>query len=136
MVGILLRLLGPFFTKVPGTNSLKVVGTNFDHFSENFPHGRVYFVYLGGLIVFCMETLVILAWKLEVNSIVVVFLQEFFTLDILGFGLTWEFAGMVAARVMVHSFSWGGVYAILLPQLQLAQVSDFLFLMRIVNCNV
>ena len=44
MASILLRLLGPFFTKVVGTNSLKVVGTNFDHFSENFPHGRVDFV--------------------------------------------------------------------------------------------
>ena len=83
-----------------------------------------------------METLVISAWQLEVNSIVVVFLQEFFTLDILGFGLTWAFAGMVAAGVTVHSCSQGGVLAILLPQLQLAQVSDFLFLMRIVNCNV
>ena len=65
-----------------GGHSLKAAGTNFDHFSENFPHGRVDFVYLGGLIVFYMETLVISAWKLEVNSIVVVFLQEFFTLDI------------------------------------------------------
>ena len=83
-----------------------------------------------------METFVILAWKLEVNSIVVVFLQESFTLDILGFGLTWAFAGMVAAGVMVHSCSRAGVLAILLPQLQLAQVSDFLFPMRIVNCNV
>ena len=83
-----------------------------------------------------METLVISTWQLEVNSIVVVFLQDFFTLDILGFGLTWEFAGMVAAGVTVHSFSRGGVYAILLPQLQLAKVSDFLFLMTIVNCNV
>ena len=53
------------------------------------------FVYLGGLIVFCMETLVIPAWQLEVNYIVVVFLQEFFTFDILGFGLTWAFVGMV-----------------------------------------
>ena len=44
MAGILLRLLGPFFTKVDGTNSLKAAGTNFDHFSENFPHGRVDFV--------------------------------------------------------------------------------------------
>ena len=83
-----------------------------------------------------METLVISAWKLEVNSIVVFFLQEFFTLDILGFGLTWEFAGMVAARVMVHSFSWGGVLAIFIPQVYLAQLSDFLFLMIIVNGNV
>ena len=83
-----------------------------------------------------METLVISAWKLEVNSIVVVFLQEFFMLDILGFGLTWAFASMVSAGEMVHSCSWGGVYAIFLPQLQLAQVSDFLFLMTIVNCNV
>ena len=83
-----------------------------------------------------MATLVISAWKLEVNSIVVVFLQEFFTLDILGFSLTWEFACMVSAREMVHSCSRGGVLAILLPQLQVAQVSDFLFLMRIVNCNV
>ena len=83
-----------------------------------------------------METLVISAWQLEVNSIVVVFLQEFFTLDILGFGITWAFAGMVAIGVMVHYYSQGGVLAILLPQLQLAQVSDFLFLMRIVNCNV
>ena len=83
-----------------------------------------------------MATLVISAWQLKVNSVVVVFLQEFFTLDILGFGLTWAFAGMVAAREMVHSYSRGGVYDILLPQLQLAQVSDFLFLMTIVNCNV
>ena len=83
-----------------------------------------------------METLVILAWQLEVNSIVVVFLQDFFTLDILGFGLTWEFTGMVASGVTVHSCSWGGVLAILLPKLQLTQVSDFLFLMRIVNFNV
>ena len=83
-----------------------------------------------------METLVISAWKLEVNSIVVVFLQEFFTLDILGFVLTWEFAGMVVARVMVYSCSRGGVLAILIPQLQLAQVSYFLFLMIIVNCTV
>ena len=83
-----------------------------------------------------METLEILAWKLEVNSIVVVFLQEFFALDILGFGLTWAFASMVAVGAMVHSCSWGGVLAIFLPQLQLAQVSDFIFLMRIVNCNV
>ena len=64
-----------------------------------------------------METLVISAWQLDVNSIVVVFLQEFFTLDILGFGLTWEFAGMVVVGAMVHSFSWGGVYSILLPRL-------------------
>ena len=64
---------------------------------------------MGGLIVFCMETLVISAWQLEVNSIFVVFLQEFFTLDILGFGLTWAFAGMVAARATVHSCSWGGL---------------------------
>ena len=64
-----------------------------------------------------METLAISAWQLEVNSIVVVFLQEFFTLDILGFGLTWEFAGMVATGATVHSCSWGGVLAILLPQL-------------------
>ena len=83
-----------------------------------------------------METLAILTWQLEVNSIVVVFLQEFFTLDILGFGLTWEFAGMVTAGVTIHSCSRGGVLAILLPQLQLAQVSGFLFLMRIVNSNV
>ena len=128
MAGILLRLLGPFFTKV--------VGINFDHFSEKFPHGRVDFVYLGGLIVFFMATLVISTWQLEVNSIVVVFLQEFFNLDILGFGLTLEFAGMVVAGAMVHSCSRGGVLAILLPQLQLSQVSDFIFLMRIVNCNV
>ena len=91
---------------------------------------------MGGLIVFCMETLLISAWKLKVNSIVVVFLQEFFTLDILGFGLTWAFAGMVASGAMVHSCSWDGVYAILLQQLLLARVSDFLFLMTIVNCNV
>ena len=91
---------------------------------------------MGGLIVFCMETLVISAWQLEVNSIVVVFLQEFFTLDILGFGLTWAFVGMVAAGATIHSCSRGGVLAIFLTQLQLAQVSDFLFLMRIVNCNV
>ena len=91
---------------------------------------------MGGLIVFFMENLAISTWKLKVNSIVVVFLQEFFTLDILGFGLTWAFAGMVATKAMVHSFSWGGVLAILLPQLQLDQVSDFIFLMRIVNCNV
>ena len=91
---------------------------------------------MGGLILFFMETLAISAWQLEVNSIVVVFLQEFFTLDILGFGLTWEFAGMVAAGATIHSCSWGGVLAIFLPQLQLAQASDFLFLMRIVNCNV
>ena len=83
-----------------------------------------------------METLAILAWKLEVNSIVVVFLQDFFSLDILGFGITWEFAGMVAAGATLHSCSRGGVLAIFLPQLQLAQVSDFIFLMRIVNCNV
>ena len=83
-----------------------------------------------------METLVISAWKLEVNSIFVFFLQEFFTLDILGFGLTWEFVGMVAAGATVHSCSSGGVLAIFIPQLQLAQVSGFLFLMRIVNCNV
>ena len=83
-----------------------------------------------------MEALVISAWQLEVNSIVVVFLQEFFTLNILRFGLTWEFAGMVSNGVAVHSCSRDGVYAILLPQLQLAQVSDFLFLMTIVNCNV
>ena len=83
-----------------------------------------------------METLVISAWQLEVNSIVVVFLQEFFSLDILRFGLSWAFVGMVAAGVMVHSCSWGGFLAIFLPQLQLNQVSDFLFLMRIVNCNV
>ena len=70
-----------------GRHSLKAVGTNFDHFFETFPHGRVDFVWLGGLTIFCMETLIISAWKLEVNSIVVVFLQEFFTLDILGFGL-------------------------------------------------
>ena len=83
-----------------------------------------------------METLVISTWQLEVNSIVVVFLQDFFTLNILGFGLTWEFAGMVVVGAMVHSFSRCGVYSIFLPQLQLAQVSDFLFLMTIVNCNV
>ena len=83
-----------------------------------------------------MATLVISAWQLKVNSIVVVFFKSFFTLDILGFGLTWAFAGMVAAGAMVHSCSRGGVLAILLPQLQLAQVSDFLFLMRILNCNV
>ena len=123
-------------TKKCGGNSLKAVGTNFDHFSDNFLHGRVDFVQLGGLIVFCMETLAILAWKLEVNSIVVVFLQEFFTLDILGFGLTWEFAGMVVDGATVHSCSRGGVLAIFIPQLQLAQVSDFIFLMMIVNCNV
>ena len=91
---------------------------------------------MGGFIVFCMTTLVISAWQLKVNSIVVVFLQEFFTLDILGFGLTWEFVGMVVAIAMVHSCSWVCVLAILLPQLQLAQVSDFLFLMTIVNYNV
>ena len=83
-----------------------------------------------------MASLVISAWKLEVNSIFLVFLQEFFTLDILGFGITSEFAGMVAVGAMVDSCSWGGVYAILLPQLQLAQVSDFLFLVTIVSCNV
>ena len=83
-----------------------------------------------------MATLVILAWQLEVNSIVVIFLQEFFTMDILWFGLTYAFVGMVVVAVMVHSCSWGGVLAILLPQLHLDQVSDFLFLMRIVNCNV
>ena len=44
MAGILLRLLGPFFTKAAGTNSLNAVATNFDHFFENFPHGRVDFV--------------------------------------------------------------------------------------------
>ena len=60
------------------------------------------FVLLGGLIVFRMETLEILAWQLEVNSIVVVFLQDFFSLDILGFGLTWEFVGMVATGAEVH----------------------------------
>ena len=83
-----------------------------------------------------METLVILAWQLKVNSIVVVFLQEFFTLDILGFGLTWEFAGIVVVGTTVHSYSQGGFLAIFLPQLQLSQVSDFIFLMIIVNCNV
>ena len=70
---------------------------------------------MGGLIVFCMANLVISAWKLEVNSIVVVFLLEFFTLDILGFGLTWAFTRMVAAGATVHSCSRGGVLAILLP---------------------
>ena len=64
-----------------------------------------------------MANLEISAWQLEVNSIVVVFLQEFFTLDILGFGLTWAFAGMVAAGATINSCSWGGVLAILLPQL-------------------
>ena len=64
---------------------------------------------MGGLIIFCMATLAILAWKLEVNYIVVVFLQEFFTLDILGFGLTWAFVGMVAVGATVHSCSWGGL---------------------------
>jgi len=71
---------------------------------------------LCGLIVFCIATLVISAWQLEVNS-VVVFLQEFFTLDILGFALIWAFAGMVgfgliwafadmvAAGARVHSCS-------------------------------
>ena len=44
MAGILLRLLGPILTKDVGTNSLKAVGTNFDHFSEIFSHGRVDFV--------------------------------------------------------------------------------------------
>ena len=44
MVGILLRLLGPILTKAAGTNSLKADGTNFDQFSETFPHGRVDFV--------------------------------------------------------------------------------------------
>ena len=44
MVGILLRMLGPIFTKAAGTNSLKAAGNNFDHSSENFPHGRVDFV--------------------------------------------------------------------------------------------
>ena len=34
--GILLRLLGPILTKA--------AGTNFDHFSKKFPHGRVDFV--------------------------------------------------------------------------------------------
>ena len=67
-----------------------------------------------------METLVISTWKLEVNSIVVVFLQDFFSLDILGFGLTWAFEGMVAAGATVHYCSQGGVLAIFLPQLQLA----------------
>ena len=57
MAGIPLRLSGPFFTKASGTNSLKAAGTNFDHFSENFPHGRVDFVWLGGIVVFFMETL-------------------------------------------------------------------------------
>ena len=83
-----------------------------------------------------MEALVISAWQLEVNSIVVVFLQEFFTLDILGLGLTWAFVGMFAAGVTVHYCSWGGVLAIFLPKLQLSQVSDFLFFMIIVNCNM
>ena len=83
-----------------------------------------------------METLAISARQLEVNSIVIVFLQAFFTLDILGFGLTWAFVGMVATGAMVHYCSWGGVLAILIPQLQLDQVSGFLFLMRIVNYNV
>ena len=91
---------------------------------------------MGGLTGFYMKTLAISAWKLEVISIVVVFLQEFFTLDILRFGLTRAFAGMVVAGVTVHSCSWGGVLAILLPQLELSHVSDFRFLMRIVNCNV
>ena len=44
MAGILLRLLGPILTKAAKTNSLKVAGTNFDHVSEKFPHGRVGFV--------------------------------------------------------------------------------------------
>ena len=66
-----------------------------------------------------METLVILEWQLQVNSIIVVLIQEFLTLDILGFGIIWEFAGMVATGATVHSCSWGGVLAILLPQLQL-----------------
>ena len=34
--GILLRPMGPILTKA--------ARTNFDHFSENFPHGRVDFV--------------------------------------------------------------------------------------------
>ena len=72
---------------------------------------------MGGLIVFCMVTLVISAWQLEVNSIVVFFLQEFFTLDILGYALTWEFTGMVAAGATVHYCSRGGLLAISLPQL-------------------
>ena len=96
MADILLRLLGPFFTKA--------IGTNFDYFFENFPRGGVGFVYLGGIIFF-VETLVVLVWQVEVNSIVVVFLQEFFTLDTLGFGLTWEFAIMVdagATVILVH----------------------------------
>ena len=42
--GILLRLLGPILTKDAQTNYLKDIGTNFDHFSVNFPHGRVDFV--------------------------------------------------------------------------------------------
>ena len=74
--------------------------------------------------------------KTKVKSIVVVFLQYFLTLDILGFGLTWEFACMVVAGAMVHSCSRGGVLAILLPQLQLGQVSDFIFRTRILNCDV
>ena len=72
---------------------------------------------MGGLIVFRMETLEILAWQLEVNSIVVVFLQDFFSLDILGFGLTWEFVGMGATGAKVHSYSQGGVLSILIQQL-------------------
>ena len=64
------------------------------------------------------------------------FSSRIFTLDILGFGLTWEFASRVVAGATIHSCSRGGVLAILLPQLQLAELSDSLFLMRIVNCNV
>ena len=64
-----------------------------------------------------METLAFLTWQLKVNSIVVVFIQEFFTFDILGFGITWEFTGMVAAGATVHYCSRGGLLAISLPQL-------------------
>ena len=64
---------------------------------------------MGGIIVFFTKTLVISAWQLEIKFIVVFFLQEFFTLDILGFGITWEFTGMVATREKVHSCSRGGV---------------------------
>ena len=62
---------------------------------------------MGGLIVFGMEALVISAWQLEVNSIVVVFFKSFFfILDIIvGFGLIWAFAGMVVTGARVHSSS-------------------------------
>ena len=91
MAGILLRLVGPFLTKAARTNSLKDAGTNLDHFSKNFPHGRVYFVYLGGLIVFRMETLVISAWQLEVTLYCCSFSSRVFNL---GYFTVWSNLGI------------------------------------------